>query len=144
MLSQFYNFVSLNYNYFILELGTEKQFFSFLSYICLVRNANKSYYHILHLFPPLKNSPPQIKLTISGCFKFRTLSHNQFNKEIVIEFLENLTKRYFQEPNMISGYFRDDNHKKMFLNGHCPSSSDHPPSPKRARWFFFRPPKTTF
>ena len=127
MLSQFYNFVSLNYNYFILELGTEKQFFSFLSYICLVRNANKSYYHILHLFPPLKNSPPQIKLTISGCFKFRTLSHNQFNKEIVIEFLENLTKRYFQEPNMISGYFRDDNHKKNVLKRALPVKLRPPP-----------------
>ena len=34
--------------------------------------------------------------------------------------------------------------KKIILNGHCPFSSDPPPSPKRARWSFFRPSKTTF
>ena len=34
--------------------------------------------------------------------------------------------------------------KKIRLNGHCPLSSDPPPSPKRARWSFFRPSKTTF
>ena len=40
---------------------------------------------------------------------------------------------------------RDDIQKKKKLNGHCPLSSDPPlPSPKRARWSFFRPPKTTF
>ena len=33
---------------------------------------------------------------------------------------------------------RDDIHKKKFIfNGHCPLSSDPPPSPNRARWSFF-------